>query len=134
MIKISVYKKEYYKGSKSKYPDEFRKQVAEDYLMTSMTFDQVKDLHGFRSKGTVLSFVRWYKDNFDLSSVAIGGGKVNSSLNRENKSKSLNENEMEKLLRFAKLKIETLETMISLAETEFKIDIRKKSGSKPSRK
>jgi hypothetical protein len=35
-------------------------------------------------------------------------------------------------LRLAKAKIFTLETMIDLAEEQFNIEIRKKSGTKPS--
>jgi hypothetical protein len=38
------------------------------------------------------------------------------------------------MLQLAKLKIESLDAMIDIAEDRFKIDIRKKSGAKSSKK
>ena len=41
-------------------------------------------------------------------------------------------NKLREELKFAKIKALTLETMIDIADEEFNIQIRKKSGTKPS--
>lgn len=115
-------------GSVSKYPDHLRKKVAEDYLLTDMSYRDVQALHNLPSKSIVTSFIRWYKTKYDLSALELEVS--NDSLVQP---KSLEEKEVLNLLHQAKLKIVALETMIDIAEEELGIDIRKKSGSKPSK-
>jgi len=114
-------------GVKSKHPDNFRKKVAEEYLTGSMTLAELGKLYDL-PLGTVSSFVRWYKKRFDLSALQPNS-EVFPDLDPSSKTADL-----ERMLHFAKLKIEALETMIDIAEQEFKLDIRKKSGAKPSKK
>lgn len=116
-------------GEKSKYPDEFRKLVAEEYLTTGYSLSQVQERHGLRSRGLIYSFVSWYKRNFDLSSIELDFSKEGDGPKGTNYEK-----ELEEKLKYAKLKIETLESIILIAEQEFKIEIRKKYGAKPSEK
>jgi transposase len=116
-------------GSQSKYPDHFRRKVAEDYLLTDMSYKDVQELHNLPTKGIVTSFIRWYKNKYDLSALELDAS--NDSLVQP---KSLEEKEIFDLLHQVKLKIVALETMIDIAEDELGIDIRKKSGSKPSKK
>lgn len=127
---LSVYKKMPSPkiGSESKYPDDFRKQVAEDYLLTDMSYSEVQKIYNLPTKTIIVSFIRWYKNKYDLSAIELDSSKESLV-----KPKNLKEKEMLELLQQAKLKIVALETMIDIAEDELGIEIRKKSGSKPSK-
>ena len=62
-----------------------------------------------------------------LSSHPMEISQGNSGVNNEKSAKGIEDE-----LRLAKAKIATLETMIDIAEEQFNIEIRKKSGTKQS--
>ena len=121
-------------GKKSIYPDELRKKVAEEYLTSSFSLTEVSVRFNLPNRGTVNGFVNWYKRNYDLGAITIDSKKGNVSLIQNDPIGDLKKDELEKILQLARLKIESLETMIDIAEDQFKIDIRKKFGAKSSKK
>jgi len=132
-MEISVYKMPLKPqgGRKSQYSDAFRKQIAEEYLTSGLTTEQVRERHNIPTKATVSGFVSWYRKNFDLSAISLEEGKEEPSKSSSSDDEIAHK---DKLLRLARLRIETLEAMIDIAEQELNIDIRKKSGAKPSKK
>lgn len=119
-------------GIKSSYSNEFRKQVAEEYLSSSFSLREVSERYNLPSRGTVNGFVNWYKANFDLGAITLDSKKTSSSEHK--RTSDLEKDQLEQMLQLAKLKIESLDAMIDIAEDRFKIDIRKKSGAKSSKK
>lgn len=117
-------------GIKSKYPDEYRKLIAEEYFATGLSYSQIQKRHEIPNRTLVVSFVSWYKRHYDLSKISLDFSKEPE----KSKLDSNQEKELQEMLSYAKLKIETLETMIDVAEDYYKIEIRKKSGAKPFKK
>lgn len=75
-----------------------------------------------------MRWVKWYQKEQSelLSSQSMSNPPENISNEEQDKAA------LQKELELAKAKIATLETMIDIAEEHFKIEIRKKSGTKPS--
>jgi len=110
------------KGSKGGriaiYDESFKIAVASEYHIGGMSVLQIAQKHGLEEK-TVYHFLRWYKHH--QSSLGVEQPSKIESQNRLN---------LENELAYAKLKITALELLISNAEREMGVDIRKKSGTK----
>lgn len=110
------------KGSKGGrvaiYDESFKICVASDYHMGGLSVLQLAQKHGLEEK-TVYHFLRWYKHH----QSTLG---VEKPSDVDNQGRLSIENE----LAYAKLKITALELLISNAEREMGVDIRKKSGTK----
>jgi hypothetical protein len=74
-------------------------------------------------------FVHWYKRNYPEPSMVATVEEP-----KPEKLSGRSQAELEKDLAYANLKITALEMLISTAEREMGVDIRKKSGSKLSTK
>ena len=76
-----------------------------------------------------MRWLKWYQEEQKdlLSSLPM-----ESSQEKPDNSIEKSAQDLQKELEQAKAKIATLETMIDVAEEQFKIEIRKKSGTKPS--
>lgn len=115
------------KGSKGGrlaiYDDSLKLEVALDYHSGELSVLQVAKKHGL-AVGTVYHFLRWYKDHHSssVSTAVASAAVVQDQLSLANE------------LAYARLKITALELLISNAEQEMGVDIRKKSGTKPSAK
>lgn len=116
--------------------NEFRLKVVRSVLAGNFTVEEAARAFQIREPNTI---VKWMK-RFGSEASELGNGeeelimkqrrvgkKVKSVSSDSDKEKSL-----EQALSDAKLKILALETMITIAEDQFKIDIRKKSGTKQS--
>ena len=79
----------------------------------------------------VKEFVKWYRQKTELE-PNFGEEFENSEMSKNLPEKGLKSrvNELEKRLKRSELKVELLETMIDIAESQFNLDIRKKSGAK----
>jgi transposase-like protein len=120
--------------SGNRYPDEFKRKLAQEYLSGRFSYAVAAEEYGLKDKRVVREFVKWYLKKSELSptneSVPMKKVKPSSEeLNLEERIKQL-----ESDLRMSKLKVEALETMIDIAEDQLKIDIRKKSGTQQSKK
>ena len=107
------------------FTEEFKRQVVADVLSKRMTTNDAKRLYGIRGHSTILKWIRKYGDT-NLDSMESQKNKPVFDLTNQKLLES------ERRLKEAELRILLLNTMIDIAEEELKIDIRKKSGAKPS--
>ncbi|MGV8829207.1 MAG: hypothetical protein ACWA6U_12925 [Breznakibacter sp.] len=113
-------------------PDEVKLQVVTEYISSDITREELKVKYGFTGGANI---DRWMKQ-FGVKKPSVNeitqfkemskiGGKTKEDKVLEDKIK-----ELEKQLAHAKLKARALDAMIDIAEKEFDIQIRKKSGPK----
>jgi transposase-like protein len=108
------------------FTEEFKRQVVADVLSQRMTTKEAKCRYGIKGHSTILKWIRKYGDT-NLQSMESQKDKPVFDLTTQ---KLL---ETERRLKEAELRILLLDTLIDIAEDELKIDIRKKSGAKPSK-
>ena len=110
------------------YDQSFKIAIAREYLSGDYSLTQIGEKHKL-SKDTVHHFIQWYKKNYpELTlpeSPMESPPAVKPMRTRE---------ELEQELAYANLKVTAYELLISNAEREMGVDIRKKPGSKPSTK
>ena len=110
------------------YDDSLKRRVVEAVIQEGMTVYKASKFYNI-PKATV---GRWTKI---LSSEVVVSHKIITVTPEEEREVEALKKEKElmaKALQEAQLKISSLETLINVAEKNLKIDIRKKSGSKPS--
>ncbi len=119
----------------NRYPNSLKRKIAKSYLSGEASYGILAEENGLRDKTVVKEFVKWYRrqlelePNFDLKFEESENSNILSEKELQNKVK-----ELEKKLKRAELKTEMLETIIDIAEDEFNLDIRKKSGAKQLKK
>jgi len=120
------------KHSTRSYSETFKRQVIEYYLSNDYTKQEVwKKFTGqYEEHGTLLRWMRklGYTTNQKLSKFMKGEKDELKNLVEEERIKVL-----EQRLRDAELKAIAYSKMIDLAEEKFKISIRKKFNTKPSK-
>lgn len=92
-----------------------------------MTIKEAKLAYNMKSYTAIMQLLRQNQENSDL-----GGDmkpKTNAAINEEDAEKKA----LKKALEEAELKIKALNTLIDVAEDQFKIPIRKKPGAKQSK-
>jgi len=122
--------------SRNRYPDGLKRKIAKEYLAGKASYGALAEENGLANKGVVKEFVKWYRRKYEL------GGEINCTMPEKKQSKPASEEELPQQqirelkhrLALSELKVESLETMIDIAEDQLKVDIRKKSGAKQSKK
>jgi len=116
-------------GSPHKYELSLKRKICEELLSGQITSADLARKYNIPGAGTIMRWLKWFqKEQTELlSSQVMNGEPSNIPLESEKPNADLQEE-----LRLAKAKIFTLETMIDIAEEQFNIEIRKKSGTKPS--
>jgi transposase len=124
--------RKYSSGAESKYAESFREQVALDYLRGDLSAAQVAEKYGLPSKYTVKNWVRSHAGNAEIAP------SIPEEMTEEEKDKlkalERRVKELERQLEDERLRSLGYSTMIDVAEEELGVSIRKKSGSKQSRK
>lgn len=122
--------------SRNRYPNDLKRKIAKEYLAGKASHGILAEENGLRDKSVVKEFVKWYKrqlakePNFDgITEIKESEPMAKSVAELEKEIKTL-----EVKLRQEQLKTELLETVIDLAEEQLNVDIRKKSGTKQSKK
>jgi len=113
--------------------DTLRLKVVREVLAGALTIDQAAEKYDIVDPGTIQKWIK--KFNSEIGSEVSPESMSKSAKKRGRKSKTHPPAEIpnaEKALEDARLKILALETMITIAEEQFKIDIRKKYGTKQS--
>jgi len=113
------------------YTDEFKQNVVNEVLNGLISKDEARRRYGIRGKSAVLNWMR----KFDVSNASA----MKAKKKQERASKSNEELEAENLrlkqeLEIEQLRSRALNVMIDIAEKQFKIPIRKKSGARQSKK
>jgi transposase-like protein len=110
------------------YSDEFKTKVVNEFLTGQISKEAVRRKYGIGGKTTVSQLICKFEGEKPKRLFMI---------EKREKTKEQLELEIEQLkheLEYEKLKSEAFDTMIDIAEEQFKISIRKESGAKPSKK
>lgn len=122
--------------SQKRYPEELKRKIAKSYLAGEASYAVLAEENELKSKYVVKEFVKWYRRILEkesqIPSVMASDKKITPIDNSTDLAAQVKE--LQKQLALSKLKVEGLETMIDLAEESLNIAIRKKSGSKLSKK
>jgi transposase-like protein len=110
------------------YDQSFKIAVVREYVSGEYSLAQVGARHNL-SRDTVHHFIQWYKKHFPEPTLPE---VIQESQSEAKPVRTVAE--LEKELAYANLKITAFEILISNAEREMGVDIRKKAGSKPSTK
>ena len=116
-------------GRRHQYDFSFKRKICEELLSGQITVGDIARKYNIPGAGTVMRWIKWFEKEQDelLSSQQMENSQSNADPQAEKSGK-----DVEAELQRAKAKIATLETMIDIAEKQFNIEIRKKSGTKPS--
>lgn len=109
------------------YSEVFKRGVVKDIEAGFLNKDEARRKYKISGKTTVLGWCRKYGE---LTSLGVNLRTVNNKKGKELDVLKARIRELEKGLSNSNLKVELLEKIIDLAEREYKIPIRKKSGAK----
>ncbi|MBN8686963.1 MAG: hypothetical protein J0M10_08090 [Chitinophagales bacterium] len=110
-----------YLGKIPTYEESLKVVIARDYLTGQLSYSQVAKKYNLPSGDTARYFVSWYK---------TWAAKNETESQLFPPAKQSYEQDLEKQLKEANIRITALEMMIKNAEQELGIDIVKKSGTK----
>lgn len=117
------------RGSPFKHEATFRRKICEELQAGHITLGEVAKKYNV-PRCNIYRWIAWYENE---QKELLSSGKMNSELPKISRElEKPDTNLLEEELRLAQVKITTLEAMIDIAEEQFKIEIRKKSGTKPS--
>ena len=117
------------------FPDEFKLKVAREYMETEMSQVALLEKYNIRGSSNITNWVRKFglmpepdqkrKNGYQGNIMKKGKEKTREEKALENRVK-----ELEKQLKYERLRSDALDTMIKIAEDKFEIPIRKKPGTK----
>ncbi len=120
------------KGRKTFYSDDFKLKVVQEYLSTEVGREALQKKYHLPGNGYIHNWMRKFgltkPDQEQLriqSTMTKESGKTNKERELEARIKQL-----EKDLEHERLRAQALDTMITIAERDLKIPIRKKPGAK----
>lgn len=125
--------------SRNRYSNSLKRKIAKSYISGEASYGVLAEEHGLRDKSVVKEFVKWYRrklseePNFeDQHKEAV---LMNQSKEEDLSASELQARvkELEQQLKRSELKTELLETMLDIAEEQFNVEIRKKSGTNQSK-
>lgn len=114
--------------------DKHRLKVVREVLSGALTVEQAAEKYDIVEPQTIVKWIQRFNSNLQIAQQSSheSMSPISKKLGRPKKPVEDVQQPVEDELKDAKLKILALETMITLAEEQFKIDIRKKSGTKQS--
>lgn len=115
------------------FTDQQKRSILRRIEQGSMTVQQAMAAYNIKRGSTINKWQQQYRQE-NTALIADNLSIMEQQLPTDPGSSDPKSLELEKALAEAKLKIAALETMIDLAEQQFKIKIRKKSGAKQSPK
>ena len=120
----------------TRYPEHLKRKIAKSYLAGEASYSILAEENDLSNKGVVKEFVKWYKAKLAAEpkyELMLQQSDENNTP-KSSEELALENAELKRLLRLSELKTEGLETMINIAEENLKINIRKKSGAKRSKR
>jgi transposase-like protein len=113
------------------YSDEFKKSVVDEVLKGVLNKEEARYKYGIKGSSAVLNWIRKFDGNQSKTKMPkknpIKSVKSSEELEAENAR-------LKEELDIEQLRNRALNVMIDIAENQFKIPIRKKSGAKQSKK
>jgi len=125
--------------SRNRYSNSLKRKIAKSYLSGEASYGVLAEEHGLRDKSVVKEFVKWYRRKLSEEPNFEAQHKeallMNQSKEADLSASELQARvkELEQQLKRSELKTELLETMIDIAEEQFNVEIRKKSGTNQSK-
>ena len=121
------------RGSPYKYEFSLKRKIVQELYSGISTRTELCKKYNISGISTILGFEKWYEEEQKqlLPSTQMIPDKEPEGTPIAQQQPQ-DKGGLDEELRLAKLKIICLETMIDLAEKTLQIDIRKKSGTKPS--
>ena len=122
--------------SRNRYSNSLKRKIAKSYLSGEASYGVLAEEHGLRDKSVVKEFVKWYRRKLSEEPNFEDQQQEVLLMKEENLSASelqARVKELEQQLKRSELKTELLETMIDIAEEQFNVEIRKKSGTNQSK-
>lgn len=116
-------------GPPRKFDTTTRRKIVKELLSGTILVSHLQKKYNIGGCGTIMRWVKEF-ENEDQNLLSSGMEEPQDKNSEANKDKIFQDLEAE--LKLAKLKIIALETMIDVAEEQLNIEIRKKSGTKPS--
>lgn len=110
------------------YDESLKRRVVEAIAQEGMTLYRASKFYNIPDS-TISGWIKKLSSEVVASNFTIA---MTPEEEKEVESLKKEKEQMAKALQEAQLKISSLETLINVAEKNLKIDIRKKSGSKPS--
>jgi transposase-like protein len=107
------------------YTDEFKKSVVKEVLEGGVSKNQVRLQHGIKGKTSILNWIRKFAPSQIYEMKKKRQPKLSATTQLEAENKRLWEE-----LKLERLRVLSLNVMIDLAEEQFNVPIRKKSGAK----
>jgi len=115
------------------FSDSFKKGVVEEVLSGKITKEGARRKYNLKGKSAILKWIRKFEKGAPLViEKPFLSDMKQEELSPEELQKRIKE--LEKALEDATLKADAYSTMIDIAEKELKINIRKKSATKQSKK
>ena len=120
-------------GRKYGYDEALKSRVCFEILKGELSFSEANARYGIKGQGTLYRWIEQYKKQASISNLQVMNATNPSTDNitaGQNEDLVKKNQELQAALEMAKLKITALEVMIDVAESELKINIRKKPGTK----
>ena len=118
----------------NRYSPSLKRRIAQSYISGEASYSVLAEENGLDNKGVVKEFVRWYRKELTKYPKPSSTMSVKKSKSSQSIAALKAENaRLKRELEAAQLRAEAFETMIDIAESEFQIPIRKKSGAKQSK-
>jgi transposase-like protein len=112
----------------NQYSDEFKKGVVKEVILGQISQEGARRKYGIGGSMTLPRWIAKY-------GCMIPQDEEPSKIGEKSKSElALEIEQLKRQLSYEKLRSQVLDTMITVAEREFKIPIRKKPGAKQSKK
>lgn len=118
------------------FNESFKRSVCEEYLLSGLSKDQLRYKYDIRGKSAIIQWMRQYgyADTPNLVDKGMDNNRPLEPIDNSKEDLSSRIKELEKALDQAQLEKKSLELLIHVAESELKIDIRKKHATKRSKK
>lgn len=111
------------------YSDEFKRSVVKEVLETRISKEEARRRYGIKGKSSILNWIR----KFDASEIYVMKKQILPQ-HRETTQLEAENKRLREELELERLKTLSLNVMIDIAEEQYKIPIRKKSGAKQLKK
>lgn len=113
------------------YSEEFKWKVVQEVLSGRFTKEEARKVYGIKSNCAILYWMRKYSGIKDYRKGGVPLGQPETM----QKMKEINQEqkrikELEEALNRERIRADLWQKMVEIAEAEYKIDIRKKSGAK----
>lgn len=109
------------------YSDEFKRSVIDEVLTGVLNKEEARRKYGLKGSSAVLNWIRKFEEKKSSMKNPVKSGKSTEELEAENAR-------LKQELEIEQLRNRALNVMIDIAERQFKIPIRKKSGAKQSKR